>query len=242
MRLPLLVLPSLALLALCACTDPEPAPVVPPVGGPQLEAQAGQQTGPSAGPATNPGPQAPPSAAPERQPGDLHLSPNAPGTIAAEMPPQENAAPDVAPGEPAQTQFEAGDASVSISVTVSGFGENAELQFIELVKGDFGMVRPRVVHIEPLKGRETLEIAAPATLPGKFYALVVEGELPNSTFSGAEQALSLSGSDLSLNITAGQQATWMSQLPMGPPPENTLTEAVVIPENLAGGEPPPASE
>ncbi len=237
MRLPLLVLPSLAVLALVACSDPEPAPVAPPTG-PQTEAQAG----PSAGPAASPGAEGTANAAPERLPGELHLSPNAPGKIAPEMPEQENAAPGLAPGEPAKAQFEAGDASVTIAVTVDGFGETAELQFIELVKGDFGMVRPRVVHIEPLKGRKSLEIAAPAALPGKFYALVVEGELPNSSFSGAEQALSLNGSDLSLNITAGQQATWMSQLPMGPPPENTLTEAVVVPENLKGGEPPPAPE
>jgi hypothetical protein len=158
------------------------------------------------------------------------------------MPPQENAVPGGAPGEPGQAQFEAGDASVTISVTVEGFGEDAELQILELVKGDFGMVRPRVVHIEPLKGRKTLEIEAPAALPGKFYALVMEGKLPNSSFSGAEQALSLNGSDLSLKVTAGQQATWMSQLPMGAPPENVLTEEVVVPENLKGGEPPPAPE
>lgn len=160
--------------------------------------------------------------------------------MAAERPEQKNIEPMPPPGEPTTTQFETGDASVTITVAVDGFSPDAELQIVELVKGDFGMVRPRVVHIEPLKGRQTLEIAAPAKLPGKFYALVMEGELPNSKVSGAEQSLSLNGKDLSLKISAGQQATWMSQLPLGPPPENTLTEVPVPPESARDGDRAPA--
>ena len=143
------------------------------------------------------------------------------------------------PGEPAKMVFEPGDNSVKITVSAQGYSEEAELQILELVTGEPGQMRPRVVHIEPLKGRTDLDFAAPAKLPGKYYALVMDGLYPDFKFSGAEQAFALDGKDLSLKLKAGQKATWMSQLPLGPLPEDTLSGEPVPPEEgNKGGEPP----
>ncbi|MFT5583984.1 MAG: hypothetical protein ACI9VR_001568 [Cognaticolwellia sp.] len=207
MRLSLLLTFGFASAGLVACSAPEAPPVTQPAPGAQPGQSGPQQVVPGPGPVE----------------GGVNSAPGQAQGPAGFMPPDLGVdAPP--PGEGGLVSFEIGAESLEISLQAKGFGETAELHIIELVSGDFGKAQPRVIHIEQLKGRESLTIQAPAKLDGEFFAMVMEGEPPNVTASSVEDSLSLNGENLSLSVTKGDQATWMSKLPMGPLPENTLEE------------------
>lgn len=145
--------------------------------------------------------------------------------------------------------FEEGVPSVALSVTATGFDADAELEIVELVEGDFGKTRPRVVHIEPLQGRESFEIAAPESLRGTFQVMVLHNKTIDPVYSGMADAIVLTGQPVSISVAKGDSPAWMEKLPIGEAPENTIPDTPTPgpegtpPEgNGPPGPPPAASE
>lgn len=129
---------------------------------------------------------------------------------------------------------------MALTVSATGFDADAELEIVELIEGDFGKVRPRVVHIEPLLGRESFEIAAPESLRGSFHVMVLHNKTIDPVYSGVAEPIVLTGQPLSITVAKGDSPAWLDKLPIGPAPENTVPDTPTPgPEGKPEGNGPP---